>query len=696
MEKQIQRAITIVTFFAVILFSLPLLAYTTENVFVVVIDGLRNNEAFEDADHDLIPHIWNDLRPQGTIYTEFYNDYLTTFTTPGHMAIVTGQWHVAPNLANVVSGGIYDVRPEAPTIFEYFRYHTGKPKASCLVVTGKKNNIQLDWSLEPTYGPNYASLLFEGGNDTDTYALLKTKLEAYHPNLVLVNLRDVDEAGHTGDWVTYTGAIKKADELVYQIWTQLIQGDAFYANKTTMIVTSDHGRHDDEYGGFQEHAGMCHGCRHVLFLGIGPDTPAGLEIPERRYLRDIAPTVGEFLGFPTPFARGQIMAGIFSQNPDPKIHVYCRNPRVKIFNGKVFVVWSQNDPTDTGNEHIFLMKKDSADMFFSNPIPVDSQKARWAFFPAVTANKDGLHVVWLDGRALDGIHDTWSVYYRKSPDYGSTWENEQLIATSTFESADPLSMEIVGEPEIISNELGELIITVRYKRGSGQNRRITSFRSADGGRNWVEIMVKQDNFSPIQYNPITMEGPKEASMVWIDLAPTPNKSNYYNWEVFFMRTMNSGTTWKDLNRLTNDAGYSYLPMLAWGGRKLITVWANREPSGTPWKLCVRSSTNKGWSWGSVLTIPLGSSSAWQPAIVWNSARSEFFMSWTDYASGVPDLRSSTSKNGVNWSMPVTINSQSTNIFRCKPHVTSGDGLLYLVWEEQVPGAGDWVIGTASL
>lgn len=138
MEKQIQRAITIVTFFAVILFSLPLLAYTTENVFVVVIDGLRNNEAFEDADHDLIPHIWNDLRPQGTIYTEFYNDYLTTFTTPGHMAIVTGQWHVAPNLANVVSGGIYDVRPEAPTIFEYFRYHTGKPKASCLVVTGKK------------------------------------------------------------------------------------------------------------------------------------------------------------------------------------------------------------------------------------------------------------------------------------------------------------------------------------------------------------------------------------------------------------------------------------------------------------------------------------------------------------------------------------------------------------------------------
>lgn len=693
MKKHMQWTMPVVTFFAIILFSLPLLAYTTKNVFVVVIDGLRNNEAFEDLDHDLIPHIWNDLRPYGTIYTEFYNDYLTTYTTPAHMAIVTGQWHAAPNLA---SAGTNDVRPEVPTIFEYFRYHTRKPKESCLVVTGKKNNIQLDWSLEPTYGPNYASLLFEGGNDADTYALLKTKVVAHHPNLILVNLKGVDEAGHTGDWAAYTGAIKKADELVYQIWTQLIQGDAFYANQTTMIVTSDHGRHDDAYGGFQEHGGMCHGCRHVMFLGIGPDTPQGQISTERRYLRDIASTVGEFLNFPTPFARGQIISGIFSQNPDPEIRVYRRNPRVKIFQGKVFVVWSQNDLTDTGNEHVFLMKKDAADVFFGNPIPIDSQNARWAFFPAVTANKDGLHVVWLDGRARDGIHDTWSVYYRKSMDYGSTWENEQLIAASTFESADPNSMEIVGEPEIISNERGELIITVRYKRGPNQNRRITSFRSEDGGKKWVEITVKQDNLSPMQYNPIAMEGPKEASMVWIDMAQTPNKPTYYNWEVFFMRTMNSGTTWKDLNRLTNDASYSYMPTLAWGGNKLITVWANRDVAGTPWKLRVRTSTNKGLSWGSALTIPTGASSAWQPAMVWNAARSEFFIAWIDYASGIPDLRSSTCKDGQNWTLPITINSQPNNVFRYKPHVASGDGLLYLVWEELVPGSGEWVIGVASL
>ena len=163
-----------------------------------------------------------------------------------------------------------------------------------------------------------------------------------------------------------------------------------------------------------------------------------------------------------------------------------------------------------------------------------------------------------------------------------------------------------------------------------------------------------------------------------------------------MRTMNSGTTWKDLNRLTNDTSYSYMPTLAWGGNKLITVWANRDVAGTPWKLRVRTSTNKGLSWGSALTIPTGASSAWQPAMVWNAARSEFFIAWIDYASGIPDLRSSTCKDGQNWTLPITINSQPNNVFRYKPHVASGDGLLYLVWEELVPGSGEWVIGVASL
>jgi hypothetical protein len=68
----------------------PLQAYETTHVFVVVVDGLRNLEAFEDPAHQHTPRMWDDLRPQGTLDSDFYNDFVTTYTTPGHFAILTG------------------------------------------------------------------------------------------------------------------------------------------------------------------------------------------------------------------------------------------------------------------------------------------------------------------------------------------------------------------------------------------------------------------------------------------------------------------------------------------------------------------------------------------------------------------------------------------------------------------------------
>ena len=677
-----------------LLFSLPLPvhAYETENVFVVVIDGLRNEEAFDDPGHQFIPHIWNDLRPLGTIYTEFYNDFQTTITTPGHEAMVTGQWHFHPNL--LTYGGFNDARPEAPTIFEYFRKHTGLPQESCMVVTGKENNLRLDWSLEPAYGPDYAGLMFLGGTDDETYALLAEKLAEHKPKLVLVNFRDVDEYGHTGNWDLYTEAILHADHLVYRMWTELIQADDDYRDKTTMIVTSDHGRNDDEIG-FQDHGGMSHSNRHVLFLALGPDTPGGLSTSERRYLIDIAPTVGELLGFPTPFSHGQVIIGIFHSdlNPDPRIRVYQKNPRIAIYNGAVFVVWSENDSDDMGNERVYLMQKDPGEQSFSDPVLInDPPDARWAFCPSVTANNQGLHVVWLDGRALDDINETWSIFYRRSPDWGETWEDENLIVTSTFQSGE-VPGEFVAEPEIDSNQRGELIVTVRVSR---KDREITSFRSLDKGKTWEEFGVDSGNSWPRQYRPLALSTPYEAAMVWTDMAKTPGETNFYNWEVFFKRTMNGGRTWKDLERLTYNADYSYTPRLAWSGENLITVWTARDVSGAPWELRVRSSKDKGKIWGYPETITTGSS-AWEPGVVWNAAREEFSLIWIDYESGLPDLRASKSKDGLTWEPPEDVIANPNNAFRRNPQLGyTTDGTLHIVWEELDASTGDWVIQTGTL
>ena len=69
-----------------------------ENVFLIVIDGLRNSEAFKDPTHKYIPRIWNDLKPLGTTYLNFFS-LGRTDTTPGHYAMASGSSGMLPSSA---------------------------------------------------------------------------------------------------------------------------------------------------------------------------------------------------------------------------------------------------------------------------------------------------------------------------------------------------------------------------------------------------------------------------------------------------------------------------------------------------------------------------------------------------------------------------------------------------------------------
>ena len=80
-----QRAVTAVLGIFVVL-ATGAQAQIAQNVFVVVVDGMRNMEAFE-SESLYTRHIWNDLRPIGTINKRFWNRGWTA-TTGGHTTIL--------------------------------------------------------------------------------------------------------------------------------------------------------------------------------------------------------------------------------------------------------------------------------------------------------------------------------------------------------------------------------------------------------------------------------------------------------------------------------------------------------------------------------------------------------------------------------------------------------------------------------
>jgi hypothetical protein len=131
-------------------------------------------------------------------------------------------------------------------------------------------------------------------------------LKTDRPAILAMNLGQTDQIAHTGDWPGYLHALWVADSLVFDLWTK-IQADTALAGKTALIVTNDHGRHDDAHGGFQNHGDGCTGCRTVQLLALGPDFRTGYVSAASVRQIDIAPTCGALLGIPTPYAAGVVM-----------------------------------------------------------------------------------------------------------------------------------------------------------------------------------------------------------------------------------------------------------------------------------------------------------------------------------------------------------------------------------------------------
>ncbi len=92
-----------------------------------------------------IPHLYNDLRPSGYLYTNFrIADAGITSTNPGHASILTGTWQTIANDGSQ--------RPTYPTMFEYIRKEDGNPQADCYAVTGKDKLDILTYSAFSGYG----------------------------------------------------------------------------------------------------------------------------------------------------------------------------------------------------------------------------------------------------------------------------------------------------------------------------------------------------------------------------------------------------------------------------------------------------------------------------------------------------------------------------------------------------------------
>ncbi len=266
----------------------------SQNVIIVVFDGARYSETFGSGD-TYIKKMWNTLRHEGTIFTNFRNEG-TTSTISGHGSIESGTWQDLPKDGSK--------RPLMPTIFEYNRKQLHSPAAKNYVISAKEKLGSVAYSTHPEYGVDYGATFVCADGDRAALDSALFHLRSDRPSLLLINFSKIDKRAHDGKWKKYVRAIVRADSLTGVLW-DAVKSDPYYSTTTTLFVTNDHGRHDELHGGFMNHGDDCEGCRHIMLLMAGKGVPAGKTDTAFSTQIDIAPTIGALVGFSTPYAKGK-------------------------------------------------------------------------------------------------------------------------------------------------------------------------------------------------------------------------------------------------------------------------------------------------------------------------------------------------------------------------------------------------------
>lgn len=331
-----------------ILFAIVTFAqnHKTENIVIVTLDGMRWQEVFggvdavlvndsifnhnrkglketfwsenkEERRSKLFPFFWDTIATQGQLYgNREYDNKLDNanpywFSYPGYNEIFTGYPDTAissnakvPNPNTNVLEFIqqqkgYAGKVAAFTTWDVFPYILNAKRSGIYVnadvdtLKFKNPNLQLINDLQ------YLTARPIGVRpDILTYMAAREYLKAYKPKVLYIAFDETDDYAHAGLYDQYIGSAHAEDAMMADLW-KMLQSLPQYQNKTTLLITCDHGRGDKIKSNWQHHGSKIEDAHELWMAVIGPDTePSGeIKTAMQLYQKQIAATIAQLLGF---------------------------------------------------------------------------------------------------------------------------------------------------------------------------------------------------------------------------------------------------------------------------------------------------------------------------------------------------------------------------------------------------------------
>jgi hypothetical protein len=321
----------------------------TENVLFVMLDGLRWQEVFSGADEALLntkrggvanvpgirkrfwrdrpaerraallPFLWGTVAKDGQLFGNHRTKSVgkvtngKNFSYPGYNEILCG-------FADPKIDSNNKVRNRNVTVLEWLHNKPGfKGKVTAFtswdvfpyIINDERSGILVNAGSAPLTGiaqTDEVRLLnrlivetpLEAADtrpDSLTYHAVRIYLKAKKPRVLFLSFDETDAQGHAGRYDRLLTSAHKNDFYVRELW-ETVQTMPEYRGKTSLIVSTDHGRGDPP-SAWKDHGARTKGSEFFWVGILGPDTPA---LGERKNIDpvgqdQVAATLAALLGF---------------------------------------------------------------------------------------------------------------------------------------------------------------------------------------------------------------------------------------------------------------------------------------------------------------------------------------------------------------------------------------------------------------
>jgi hypothetical protein len=322
---------------------------------------------------------------------------------------------------------------------------------------------------------------------------------------------------------------------------------------------------------------------------------------------------------------------------------------VAVSSHSVHVVWYDNRD---GNYEIYYKRSTDDGITWEEDtrLTFDDATSEW---PSIAVFDSLIHIVWVDNRT-----GKFEVYYKRSVDGGENWgDDEQLITNSGNLRYSYPSIAVSG-----------IFVNVVWNDTRDGNAEIYYKGSTDGGNTWEpDTRLTFDIYSS-EWPSIAVSGPV-VHVIWYDLRDA-------NYEIYYKRSTDAGSTWESDIRLTNDFSFSYTGSIAVSGSVVHVVWFDNRDVNR--EIYYKRSIDGGSTWGWDERLTKNSEDSYHPNLA--ACDSIVHLVWFDYRDGNAEIYYKCSTDaGSEWGADTRLTDNNADSHGAS--VAVSDSIVHVVWQD---------------